>query len=180
MHHSYLGDPVRFRNLHAGPKETHVFHLHAHQWVQDWHDPNSVYLDSQTISPGASYTYEIQYGGSGNRNFGPGDSIFHCHLYPHFAQGMWALWRSHDVFEAGTPDRNLPDAEIADGTPNPAVVPLPHAALPPMPTPGLQGIIPSTSRARPATGLRSRRMTWRSDPVTGAISDGGLPRHRIE
>ena len=34
VHHSYLGDPVRFRNLHAGPKETHVFHLHAHQWVQ--------------------------------------------------------------------------------------------------------------------------------------------------
>ncbi|MGB7816993.1 MAG: hypothetical protein WBL28_11660 [Methylotenera sp.] len=35
VHHSYLGDPVRFRNIHAGPKETHVFHLHAHQWVMD-------------------------------------------------------------------------------------------------------------------------------------------------
>ncbi|MBD0326528.1 MAG: hypothetical protein ICV68_08850, partial [Pyrinomonadaceae bacterium] len=30
VHHSYLNDPVRFRNTHAGPKETHVFHLHAH------------------------------------------------------------------------------------------------------------------------------------------------------
>ena len=32
VHHSYLNDRVVFRNFHAGPKETHVFHLHAHQW----------------------------------------------------------------------------------------------------------------------------------------------------
>lgn len=149
VHHSYIGDPIRFRNMHAGPKETHVFHLHAHQWVQDKQDPDSVYLDSQTISPGATFSYEIHYGGSGNRNFTPGDSIFHCHLYPHFAQGMWELWRSHDVFENGTKGlfdakkpiskqnqpgmRNLPDGEIADGTPNPAIVPLPRAPMPPMP-----------------------------------------------
>ena len=139
VHHSYLGDGVRFRNLHAGPKETHVFHLHAHQWTQDWHDSESVYLDSQTISPGASFTYEVHYGGSGNRNLTPGDSIFHCHLYPHFAQGMWELWRTHDVFEAGTRDRWLPDGEIAGGTPNPALVPLPDRPLPPMPTSGFMG-----------------------------------------
>ena len=134
VHHSYLGDPVRFRNMHAGPKETHVFHLHAHQWVQDKHDPNSVYLDSQTISPGASFTYDIHYGGSGNRNMTVGDSIFHCHLYPHFAQGMWELWRSHDVFEDGSENRRLPDGEIKGGTPNPAIVPLPRTPLPPMPS----------------------------------------------
>ena len=139
VHHSYLGDGVRFRNLHAGPKETHVFHLHAHQWQQDWHDADGVYLDSQTISPGASFTYEVHYGGSGNRNLTPGDSIFHCHLYPHFAQGMWELWRTHDVFEAGTRDRWLPDGEVAGGTPNPAVVPLPGKPLPPMPTAGFRG-----------------------------------------
>lgn len=158
VHHSYIGDPVRFRNMHAGPKETHVFHLHAHQWVQDKHDANSVYLDSQTISPGAVFSYEIHYGGSGNRNFTVGDSIFHCHLYPHFAQGMWELWRSHDVFEDGTPGlykeiihpdgrkeiinsggRNLPDGEIAEGTPNPAVVPLPRTALAPMPSDEFRG-----------------------------------------
>ncbi|MBV9957103.1 MAG: hypothetical protein JO360_01725, partial [Acidobacteria bacterium] len=57
VHHSYLGDPVRFRNLQAGPKETHVFHLHAHQWLQSPRDENSTYLDSQTISPGAAFTY---------------------------------------------------------------------------------------------------------------------------
>jgi hypothetical protein len=133
VHHSYLGDPIRFRNMHAGPKETHVFHLHAHQWVEDKHDSTSHYLDSQTISPGTAFSYEVHYGGSGNRNLGPGDSIFHCHLYPHFAQGMWELWRSHDVFEDGGKDRRLPDYEIAEGTPNPAIVPLPRTALPPMP-----------------------------------------------
>ncbi|MDI3467284.1 MAG: hypothetical protein OJF50_006105 [Nitrospira sp.] len=139
VHHSYLGDPVRFRNMHAGPKETHVFHLHAHQWVEDKHDPFSHYLDSQTISPGAVFSYEVHYGGSGNRNLGPGDSIFHCHLYPHFAQGMWELWRTHDVFEDGGKTRRLPDYEITEGTPNPALVPLPRTPLPPMPSDQFKG-----------------------------------------
>ncbi len=159
VHHSYLGDGVRFRNLHAGPKETHVFHLHAHQWVQDWHDADGVYLDSQTISPGASFTYEVHYGGSGNRNLTPGDSIFHCHLYPHFAQGMWELWRTHDVFEAGTRDRRLPDGEVAGGTPNPALVPLPAQAAAADADGGLSRAIPSTSPASPAIGRRRRRST---------------------
>jgi len=100
--HSYLGDPVRIRNIHAGPKETHVFHLHAHQWLLNPANDRSTYLDSQTIGPGAAFTYDVAYGGGGNRNLTPGDAIFHCHLYPHFAQGMWGLWRNHDVFEAGT------------------------------------------------------------------------------
>jgi hypothetical protein len=179
VHHSYMGDPVRFRNMHAGPKETHVFHLHAHQWVQDKHDPNSVYLDSQTLSPGASFSYEIHYGGSGNRNFTVGDSIFHCHLYPHFAQGMWELWRSHDVFEAGTHDRNLPDGEFAGGTPNPAIVPLPRTPMPRMPTPEVKGypfFIAGTPGHRPPQPPKDLDR----DEVSGEVSDGGLPRHRFE
>ncbi|HET9651296.1 MAG TPA: hypothetical protein VFP36_03865, partial [Usitatibacter sp.] len=85
-----------------------------------------------------------------------GDAIYHCHFYPHFAQGMWSLWRNHDVFEAGTKlaasgsayhttpwalanttpaahSRAYPDGEIAAGTPIPAVVPLPGKAMAPMP-----------------------------------------------
>jgi len=134
VHHSYVGDPVRFRNLHAGPKEHHVFHLHAHQWLKTPNNPNSIYLDSQTIGPQATYTYDINYNGAGNRNLMVGDSIFHCHLYPHFAMGMWELWRHHDVFEDGNPQRNLPDAEIAGGTPTPAVIPIPELPMAPMPT----------------------------------------------
>ncbi|HEV8183838.1 MAG TPA: multicopper oxidase domain-containing protein, partial [Candidatus Angelobacter sp.] len=95
VHHSYIGDHVKFRNIHAGPKEHHIFHLHAHQWVNTPDSDNSTYLDSQAIGPGAAFTYEITYNGSGNRNKTVGDAIFHCHFYPHFAQGMWELWRSH-------------------------------------------------------------------------------------
>lgn len=133
VHHSYLNDPISFRNLHAGPKETHVFHLHAHQWFAG-NDPNrGSYLDSQTIAPRQGFTYDIYHGGlrsyapgqepngkgwfetlgSGNRNRTIGDSIFHCHLYPHFAQGMWALWRVHDVIEDGT--RKLADGQAGPG-----------------------------------------------------------------
>lgn len=158
VHHSYVGDFVKFRNIHAGPKEHHIFHLHNHQWLFNPNDDNSSYVDAQVIGPGASYNYEIAFGGSGNRNKSAGDAIFHCHFYPHFAQGMWALWRNHDVFEAGTrlnasdgPDgyhttpfalesgkpaagaRALPDGEILAGVPIPAVVPLPGKPLPPMP-----------------------------------------------
>lgn len=178
VHHSYLGDPVRFRNIHAGPKETHVFHLHAHQWVMDPSDPGSTYLDSQTISPGATFSYEVEFGGSGNKNRSAGDSIFHCHLYPHFAQGMWELWRVHDVFEDGTPGlgaasgvslgRNYPDAEVAGGTESPALVPLPGTALPPMPTTDFKGYpfyIAGKSGHRPP------------QPPLDMDFDGGLPRH---
>lgn len=101
VHHSYIGDFVKFRNLHSG-KEQHIFHLHNHQWLFNPNDDNSNYIDAQGIGPGSGYTYEIAFGGSGNRNKTVGDAIFHCHFYPHFAQGMWYMWRNHDVFEAGT------------------------------------------------------------------------------
>ncbi len=200
VHHSYLGDPVRFRNLHAGPKETHVFHLHAHQWLHESREDGSTYLDSQTISPGSAFTYEINYGGSGNRNFTVGDAIFHCHLYPHFAQGMWELWRVHDVFEDGTPGmneracaqqpaqvpctnqnsngRNLPDGEIAGGTPNPAIVPLPTKAMPPMPSTSFRGypfFIASNAGHRPP----QPPLDFAPDTVNGGNLDGGLQRHRV-
>jgi hypothetical protein len=142
VYHSYLGDHVKFRILHAGANLTHVHHQHAHQWMHTPNDPNSSYLDSQLISPGASYTLEIDYNGGGNRNQTLGDSIFHCHFYLHFAAGMWSLFRVHDVFEAGTELQNgvpvkgaraLPDGEIAAGTPIPAIVPLPTKAMAPIP-----------------------------------------------
>jgi hypothetical protein len=170
VHHSYLGDPVRFRNIHMGPKETHVFHLHAHQWLATPRDQNSTYLDAQTISPGAAFTYEINYGGGGNRSFTPGDAIFHCHLYPHFAQGMWELWRNHDVWEVGTVDRNVPDGEIAAGVPTPAVIPIPARPMPLMPTATFKGypfyIAANKGHRAPQPPLSLER-------------NGGLPRHQV-
>jgi len=101
IHHSYTGDFAKIRNTHHG-KEQHVFHLHNHQWLYNPNDDNGNYLDAQGIGPGVGYTYEINFGGSGNRNKSAGDSIYHCHFYPHFAQGMWYHWRHHDVTETGT------------------------------------------------------------------------------
>lgn len=180
VHHSYIGDHVKMRVVHAGPKEHHIHHLHAHQWLQTPDDDNSTYLDSQALGPGFAFTTEITHGGSGNRNEVVGDSIFHCHFYPHFAQGMWELWRSHDVFEAGTVlnsngipvagARALPDGEIIAGTPTPALVPIPTIAMAPMPTatvPGYPFFNPAVAGHRPP------------HPPLDTIDDGGLPRHII-
>src|ERR1044072_7290519 len=178
VHHSYINDHVKMRVVHAGPKEHHIHHLHAHQWLNTPDSDNSSYLDSQAMGPGYSFTTEIAHGGSGNKNKTPGDSIFHCHFYPHFAQGMWELWRSHDVFEAGTQldgngrptdgARALPDGEITAGTPIPALVPLPIIAMAPLPTDQFKGYpfyVPGVAGHRPP------------HPPLDTIHDGGVPRH---
>ncbi|WP_051961660.1 hypothetical protein [Methylobacter sp. BBA5.1] len=196
VHHSYLNDRVKFRNLHAGPKEHHIFHLHAHQWLHTPDSDESAYLDSQSIGPGGGYTYEIAHHGSGNRNRTAGDSIFHCHFYPHFAQGMWEFWRVHDVLETGTVldadgrpapgARALPDQEIKAGTPIPAVVPLPTLAL--APQPGAKVVIedgqvklPEVAAGNPGypfyiAGIAGHRPP---QPPMDLVEDGGLPRHVV-
>jgi hypothetical protein len=212
VYHSYLNDHVKFRNLLAGSDDHHIFHLHAHQWLHTPDSDNSTYLDSQAIGQGASFTYEIAHEGSGNRNKTVGDSIFHCHFYPHFAQGMWAMWRTHDVIEEGTElgidgrpvstvdasgalfvnTRALPDAEIVEGTPIPAIVPLPNKPMPPMPqvAVGLKGgqiwVDPAGS-GNPGYPFYVPGVAGHRPPqppldfvnVGGVVYDGGLPRHVI-
>ncbi|MFQ5672513.1 MAG: hypothetical protein ACE5G9_05410 [Nitrospinales bacterium] len=189
VHHSYLGDNVRFRNIHAGPKETHVFHLHAHQWIsQSPGAGTGTYLDSQTIGPQQGFTYNIFYGGGGNRNLTPGDSIFHCHLYPHFAQGMWELWRVHDVFEDGS--RRLPDGELGSGTdpqtgetvggtPIPAIVPMPNQGMAPPPT--YPATVATGETAMPGYPFYIAGKAGHRAPQApmDIQEDAGLPRHVI-
>ncbi len=201
VYHSYLGDHARFRILHAGAAVTHVHHHHAHQWLHSGTDQDSNYLDSQSIGPGSSFTLELVYDGSGNRNLTAGDSIFHCHFYPHFASGMWALFRVHDAFEPGTAldqaqrprrgARALPDAQIATGTPIPAVVPLPTMAMAPMPSkveivdgqvklgddgfPGYPFYVPGIAGHR----APHPPLDFAVDPKTREVLNGGLPRHLI-
>lgn len=194
VYHSYLRDHTKFRVLHGGSKEHHIHHLHAHQWLFSADSDKSSYLDSQALGPGSSFTGDIVHEGSGNKNLTPGDSIFHCHFYPHFAQGMWSLWRVHDVFEDGTQldangrpaagSRALPDGEIAAGTPIPALIPLPGKPMAPMPgaavaivggqaqitgtgNPGFPFFVPGSAGHRPP------------HPPLDTITDGGLPRHII-
>lgn len=151
VYHSYMQDHVKMRIHHGGGTLHHLHHLHAHQWLHSPNNDDGHYLDSQLIGPGSSFTLEMVHNGSGNRNQTVGDSIFHCHFYPHFAEGMWSLWRVHDVFESGTKlsteangrlpkgapakgSRALPDGEIIAGTPIPGLVPLPTRPMAPMPS----------------------------------------------
>ncbi|MDO4941721.1 MAG: multicopper oxidase domain-containing protein [Lachnospiraceae bacterium] len=113
---AYVGDPAKIRLIHGGIKETHVFHLHNHQWRLEPENPVSTIIDSITISPQECYTLDILYG-AGSLNRVIGDVIFHCHLYPHFHEGMWTLWRIHDRLEDGS-------GKLPDGTPVPALLPL--------------------------------------------------------
>lgn len=120
---AYLGDPVKIRLLHGGVKETHVFHLHNHQWRLEPDNPASTILDSITISPQECYTLDILYG-AGSLNGVIGDVIFHCHLYPHFIDGMWTLWRIYDRLQDGT-------GKLPDGTPIAPLMPLRDRERPP-------------------------------------------------
>ncbi|PWW25204.1 FtsP/CotA-like multicopper oxidase with cupredoxin domain [Geodermatophilus normandii] len=121
---AYAGDPARVRLVHGGVKETHVFHLHVHQWravATDTALPGeaagSQLLDAITIGPQTAITIDPLYG-SGSRQRAVGDIIWHCHLYPHFHHGMWGLWRSFDQLVDGR--RLLPD-----GAPCAGLQPLP-------------------------------------------------------
>lgn len=113
---AYVGDPAKIRLIHGGVKETHVFHLHNHQWRLGGDNPSSTILDSVSISPQECFTLDILYG-AGSLNGVIGDVIFHCHLYPHFHEGMWTLWRIHDRLEEG-------DGKLPDGTEIPPLLPL--------------------------------------------------------
>jgi hypothetical protein len=196
VYHSYISDHTKFRILHGGVKEHHIHHQHAHQWVHTPDSSNSSYDDSQAIGPGSSFTLEITYNGGGNRNKVVGDSIFHCHFYPHFGQGMWSLFRTHDVFEAGTVldasgrpapgSRALPDAEIQVGTPIAAVVPLPTLAMAPMPSPvqivngqAQVGAIPAGSSPGYPFFVAGAAGHRPPHPPLDTIDTGGLPRHVI-
>lgn len=113
---AYVGDPAKIRLVHGGIKETHVFHLHNHQWRLEGNNPNSTIIDSISLSPGECYTLDILHG-AGSLNGTVGDVIFHCHLYPHFHEGMWTLWRIYDRLQDGT-------GKLPDGTVIPPLQPL--------------------------------------------------------
>ncbi len=141
---AYVGDPSKIRLIHGGIKETHVFHLHNHQWRLEGENPNSTIIDSISISPQECYTLDILHG-AGSLNGTIGDVIFHCHLYPHFHEGMWTLWRIHDRLEDGC-------GKLPDGTIIPALRPLNDRAVPPKKDklhPGYPNFINGTFGERP-------------------------------
>jgi manganese oxidase len=159
--HSYRGEPTQIRLFHTAEAETHTFHWHVNRWPFDVEDEGGLGqvskasehtnitnpLDVQAVSPGAHYSLAAQGGAGSAHDDKPatfGDVIFHCHLYPHFASGMWALNRTHDVLEDGT--RKNPD-----GTSIPALEPV-NGFAPPAPTashPGFPFFVPGEFGHKP-------------------------------
>lgn len=120
---AYVGDPSKIRLIHGGVKETHVFHLHNHQWRLEPDDPKSTIIDSISISPQECFTLDILYGAD-SFNGMIGDAIFHCHLYPYCHEGMWTLWRVFDRLQDGKDT-------YPDGTPIEQLQTLRDRPLPP-------------------------------------------------
>jgi hypothetical protein len=131
---NYRGEPTQVRLLHPAEFETHTFHWHVNRWMFDPADEGGIdtisknnhvtkttnILDVQAVSPGSHYGLILQGGAGSAHGSKPatfGDIIFHCHLYPHFAAGMWGLNRTLDKLADGT--RKNPD-----GTPVPRLEPL--------------------------------------------------------
>ncbi|MGN0547129.1 MAG: multicopper oxidase domain-containing protein [Acutalibacteraceae bacterium] len=142
---AYVGDPAKIRLIHGGIKETHVFHLHNHQWKNEVNDSRSTIIDSVSISPQECFTLDILYG-AGSHNGMIGDAIFHCHLYPHFHEGMWTFLRVFDRLQKGG------DC-YPDGTEIEPLMPLRDRPIPPEKDglhPGYPNFINSTFGERPS------------------------------
>lgn len=147
----YVGDPAKIRLIHAGVKETHVFHYHVHQWFNDPDNLESEIFDSQATSPQSHYSIEPLYG-LGSLQNAIGDAIIHCHLYPHFGVGMWGMNRIFDTLQDGS--QCYPNGVKID-----ALQPLPDRPAPPKPTkarPGFPNFIPGKvgfKAPRPPLGI---------------------------
>lgn len=152
---AYVGDPIKIRLIHAGIKETHIFHYHVHQWLFEPEDTDSEIIDSQAVSPQNCYTVSPLYG-AGSLYGAFGDAIIHCHLYPHFGEGMWGIQRTFNTLQDGSQC-------YPNGVPILPLQPLPGRPPPPAPTakkPGFPNFIPGIvgcKAPRPPLGIAGGR-----------------------
>ncbi|RFU61435.1 multicopper oxidase domain-containing protein [Peribacillus glennii] len=175
---AYVGDPIKIRLVHGGVKETHTFHYHVHQWLAEPTDYDSELLDVQAISPQNQYTITPLYG-AGSLHGAAGDAIIHCHLYPHFGEGMWGIQRNFNTLQDGSQC-------YPNGVPIAALQPLPSQPCPPEPTaekPGFPNFIPGIAGCKaprpPLVGDREVTVLERNafDPnaVPGAVFTNPCP-----
>jgi FtsP/CotA-like multicopper oxidase with cupredoxin domain len=116
---AYLGDPVLFRVVHAGPEVFHVHHVHGGgiRWDRqvpaadqrpvktlDKHPPllprATERLDSQAIGPSETFDESPECGAGGCQQ-SAGDFLFHCHVAQHYFAGMWGIWRVYNTLQDG-------------------------------------------------------------------------------
>jgi hypothetical protein len=153
---AYIGDPVRIRLVHAAVKETHVFHLHLYELYAVPQDPKPPRIDAISISPQSRHTIEPLWGAR-NRHQVAGDVIWHCHLYPHFHEGMWGMFLTFETRQCGSVGKHVQSNDAVysgrhigrypDGTRIDMLLPLPDRTPPPLSTteqPGYPLYIPGT------------------------------------
>ncbi|WP_254546642.1 multicopper oxidase domain-containing protein [Halomarina pelagica] len=186
----YKGDPIKFVAVGASIEENHVHHLHAHRWKTIPNRSDSDTIDSQTVGLGASFpvyfvvahgeaqgseasgpsetvrpemTFEEAFEiGAGGAHGTAGDVLFHCHLFPHYGEGMWGSLRIFDKEQCGL--QPLPNTTIADD-PVPDEVPFPRGILPEdSPIPGFPDFIPNEVGSPPP---ESPGATGPNPPETG-------------
>ncbi|WP_394740698.1 multicopper oxidase domain-containing protein [Natronococcus roseus] len=111
---AYQGDPVKFVIVGANPEENHVHHLHEHRWNQIPFREDSDTLDAQNLAMGEGYRQfltvaagsrslrpdltaeEAFEAGAGGLHGSIGDFLFHCHMFPHYGEGMNGFMRVHN------------------------------------------------------------------------------------
>ncbi len=109
----YTGDPVRMVAIGAQVEENHVHHLHSHRWKTIPGETESDTVDAQTVGPTTTWetrltvahgpgsiSPDVEYeeafeAGAGNGDY-TGDFLFHCHMFPHYGEGMNAIMRVLD------------------------------------------------------------------------------------
>ncbi|WP_143423338.1 multicopper oxidase domain-containing protein [Halegenticoccus soli] len=154
VYEAYVGDPVKFAVVGASAEENHVHHLHNHRWFEERRVEDSDTIDSQTIGMGSTIeafivaangsgsarpdmTFEEAFEvGAGGAHGSAGDMLFHCHLFPHYGEGMWGMMRVHDKERddlVELPSNEPPISEDSDVPGFPEFIPGEIGVLPPFP-----------------------------------------------
>ena len=111
---TYVGDPVKIVAVGANLEESHVHHIHGHRWKEIPGQSGSDTIDAQTLMAGSTHETYLTVGhgdgtieptmsfaeafeiGAGSEHGSVGDYLFHCHLFPHYAEGMNSFMRVFD------------------------------------------------------------------------------------
>ena len=97
---------VRYHVLGIGD-DFHAFHLHGHRWIEPQTTKNII--DVREIAPLERHTFIIKAGQGtidedGNEFVGPGNWMYHCHVFSHMEEGMSGMMKVLPKDVAGVTD----------------------------------------------------------------------------
>ncbi|TCK21582.1 multicopper oxidase domain-containing protein [Pseudonocardia endophytica] len=155
---AYAGDRTLIRLVHAGLRDSRVFHLHGHRWRTSAGAPA---VDAVGLGPQEALTIE-PVGGAGSVHGAAGDAMWE---FP--GTDVWGVLRVFDVALDG-------NGHHPDGTPIPALRPLPGHRPPPEPTPERPGFPTFVAGVHPGPPPRPPRTP--STPSDGDREPSELER----